>query len=133
MQKTLAEKWEEETIFLQNKMLLLKKFPDLSEYRGRWESFLQSAAVNSVDKDFGIDYRRSCGCCVGAVVYAMPYITFVGIKVFTNPAQIPIGEGNSWGTGIVPYCQWRDANISDAMKWEIDKYLEENEPQYYED
>lgn len=128
--ESLKEKLLREQQEVFNKIYLFKLYPDLSEFQGRWESYFQSKIVNLALFDFKIAYRRSCGCCADAVIYAMPYIEVNGIRVYTNPAQIAIGEGLSWGSGISPYESWKYADICNEMKQEIQKYLDENPPIY---
>lgn len=77
--------------------ILLKKYPDLERHVDRWrtERFM-SKQINSIaDKCY---FAHSCGCCNDAPLFVRPYIIDeeTGAEIYSNPAQIFIGEKNPY-------------------------------------
>lgn len=82
-----------------NQLLKLQKqFPDLQEVTDRWQNIRYSSvhANNLCNK---VEIRKSCGCCMGAAIYAYPYIEIDDIRIYSNPARIILGYGNEF-TGL---------------------------------
>jgi hypothetical protein len=136
--ETLFEKLNKQKEDIENQIKLFELYPDLSKYNGRWDSYYQSTLVNQLRNNFDIEYRTSCGCCADAVIYAMPYVEHKGVKVYTNPAQITIGEKNEYGSGIIEYENWvikakEQYKLSDEIIKSISMYLDENLPVNYDD
>ena len=74
---------------------VVEKFPDLKEYKGRWQSYYTSGeALKLADK---INVNHSCGCCPDAALYVKPYLEYLGIKIFCPKPEICIGEGTYSG------------------------------------
>jgi len=70
-----------------------QQFPDLKEHKDRWGKItLQAKSVN--EKCTNIAFCHSCGCCSDSPFYANPYLVFEGEKIYSDPAQICIGEGS---------------------------------------
>lgn len=132
LQERLLKQKEE----IEKKLELFKIYPDLSEYNGRWQKYLQSKFINSLTEGFDIDYSYSCGCCADAVLYAMPYKQHGEFKVYGNPAQVSIGEKNEYGYGEHPWSNWKENlrkySYSEEIINTVEKYLEQNPPVDYE-
>lgn len=74
---------------------LIVEFPDLAEYRGRWETVLTSKLVNACpDKVY---LKHSCGCCADAALQAWFHVERDGERVYTNPPYVCVGEKDMWG------------------------------------
>lgn len=133
MNEHLKKKYENNLAIEQAKLELLEIYPDLEESSTRWDKgFLTSSKINKVTSEFDIEYRSSCGCCADAVMYAMPYIVYKDIHVYTQPLQIEIGEKNPSGSGIISCTDYtRRMILSEEINNEIDKFLSDNEPEFY--
>lgn len=91
---------------------LRSEFPDLREYRGRWETVLVSKGVNPIPES--VYTKHTCGCCQDAGLDAWFYITRHGERVYTDPPTISVGRGNEcycYGDDEprdILYEDWRD-------------------------
>lgn len=128
MKKEYKEELEKQKKEIENKLSLFERFPDLHEYRGRWNNYLCSKKVNEIANE--VEFRHSCGCCPDAVLYAMPYIKIEGNKIYSDPAQIGIGEKQHLGEKA--WHSWKDKikeqGCSEEVIKKIEKMFEENPP-----
>ncbi len=94
----LEKKIAEEQAKVDQLKRLAETFPDLKEDQDRWKTKrYYSKLVNSQALD--VDRIHSCGCCSDAPYYAMPYIEFEGIRIYSNPPRFYLGEGSWSGPG----------------------------------
>ncbi len=124
---------ERNTIILE----ILEKYTDLEEHSDRWNNkrYMSKLANKDCDK---VMMHHSCGCCPDAVLYAMPYLEYKGIQIFSNPPQISIGEHNgSFGTGEKPWGKWQEKlkseNIHSSVIDKVDEFFKENPPIDFDD
>jgi len=115
---------------------LIEKYPDLHEKTDRWNKRrLCSKKVNGVVNKCFI--KHSCGCCADSPLEVWPYIIEGNILVFSDPCGILIGEANACGSGEIPNEGWqedlREESISEEVINQVQKYLDENPPQPYDD
>jgi len=122
----LAQKLNEEKV-----SKLLEKFPDIEERKDRWGKVrLVSKEIASITTD--VDIYHSCGCCSDSVLYASPYTNIDGIKLFTNPCQLIIGNRFEFGCGDIRDDNWektlRDVGVSEVVIDKVGRYLDANQP-----
>jgi hypothetical protein len=87
----LHEKLHREYLEAKARLEALEHFVDLQEVVDPWkQTKLVSSQVNDLAHKF--DVRNECDCCFNATVYAMPYIEFQGIKIYTMPCVVPIAK-----------------------------------------
>lgn len=104
---------------------LLKIYPDLQKYVGRWgkEAFC-SVSVNSKVDDY--DLRHNCGCCRDSPLEVWPFLNTEHGKIYSYPAMYMIGE-NSFN-GDIPYPNWEDRlknnNISEVVIKKLEQYFD---------
>lgn len=130
VENKLLNKTNQEIEILEKRKNLVKKFPDLEEYRGRWRTVLISKDVNQIVEN--VHFSHSCGCCNDAVLFAWTSINEDGIDVYSKPPFFAIGEKNAYGLGEITWENWEKElikeNIPEKIIDKIRKYLEENQP-----
>lgn len=94
---------------------LSQRFPDLTEYRGRWRTVLVAKSANAAAT--GVEVRYSCGCCVDAAVVAWPFVDVDGQRVYSSPTDFKVGTKDD--DGDYPWDGWdkplRDAGIPEQV------------------
>ena len=97
----------------------------------RWVSTLANADMNNVE------IQPSCLCCVDASVYAWPYLSYKGQRIYSDPMRYYIGDKIPCAIGISSAFQWqndlRDAKIKESVIAKIESYLKKNPVEYLED
>lgn len=121
---------------LQKALELTDVFPDIKVYKNRWNTeHYSSKSVNA--KVTNIEFKHSCGCCSDAPLYAKCYLLYNGIKVYTEPVEICIGQGNAYGNGEIVDYNWKSTfekyNINKSVNSIVEKFIEENLPENDED
>jgi len=106
---------------------LLKEYPDLRMYVGRWEKrAFYSKTVNSKVNRF--DLRHNCGCCADSPLEIWPYLETPFGNVYSDPTEFRVGERASLG-GDKPYDGWDDkmraAGIPDAIIGAVAAHFEQ--------
>lgn len=78
--------------------ILTLLFPDLVIETNRWGSkkFTSKLAANLVTE---FETAFSCSCCDDSPLFAYPYADFEGIRVYSNPSSIYIGERCEYAQG----------------------------------
>jgi hypothetical protein len=131
---SLKDELQSQIYNAQRKLALLEQFPDLHKYSGRWDKYLCSELVNPIAT--GVDFVHSCGCCSDAVLYAMPYVEVAKERIYSDPAQIAIGEKSPNG-GERSWHNWaekiKDHGLPGAIIEQIKKMFEENQERDEED
>lgn len=93
---------------------LREEFPDLETHVDRWKTvrYMATSANARVDE---VEFRNSCGCCPDTPVLALPYLEFEGVRIYSNPCYLYVGE-RSYDYSVVPKLRWKkqyeDAGIS---------------------
>ena len=124
----------EKELYLKKILKLSEQYPDLKEHRhlGFGERELSTKEVNSIVTD--AEFRSYS---YSDEYYVAPYVLIDGIKIFSEPRQIKIGEDYSDGIGIVPYEEWKKElalyGISSALESIIEKHLKERLPEKIEE
>jgi len=141
--KTLKEKLEDriskskEEIEQNEKIIkLISIYPDLRIYSNRWnKEYFSSKLVNKIVTD--VEFANACGCCADAPLYAKFYVEIDGIKIYAEPVEVYIGEGSYGGSGYVNIELWENRldalNINKNVFEKVEKYLEDNKFELYED
>ena len=141
--KTLKEKLEDriskskEEIKQNEKVIkLINIYPDLRIYSNRWnKEYFCSKLVNKIVTD--VEFVNACGCCADAPLYAKFYVEIDGIKIYTEPVEVCVGEGSYGGSGYINTETWKDKleelNINKNVFDKVEKYLEDNKFEPYED
>jgi hypothetical protein len=125
----IKEKYTEQINKSESILKLLELYPDLKEVSDRWSNKYLSCKEINKDCD-KVNFCHSCGCCPDAVLYAMPYKEVSGLKIYSDPFQIGIGEKNGYGIGEVQWDSWKDKIIKEGFSKEIidriQKYFDAN-------
>lgn len=81
------------------------EFPDLETHEDRWATvrYMAKSANARVDN---VDFRYNCGCCADSPLQAMPYLEFNGLRVYSNPFYLFVGE------------KTYDGYVQENHKWE---------------
>ena len=113
----------------QEQLTLYKEFPDLHEWSGRWSTYLCSKTVNAIAED--VAFAHSCGCCEDSVLYAMPYVKRGKQIIYSDPAQIGVGERAGYGCyGERAWDGWEKRiakyALADNIIAKIRSYFEDN-------
>lgn len=130
------EKLQKEVNSLNKVKQLLNTYPDLTEHSDRWRNtYYSSTSVNKhVDQ---VDFKYACGCCSDAPLLAYFYKIEDGIKIYSNPYSICIGEQNASGFGAFENNNWkqtlRELNISSDMEIKVKEYFLANPPENFDD
>jgi hypothetical protein len=113
-----------------NKILkLMFYYPNLKKYRDRWnKEYLICKEINKECNN--VDFKYSCSCCDDAVLYAIPYKEINNIKIYSDPAQIFIGNKNSYGSGDIEHKNWKDnfIDFNNKIIETIENHFKENLP-----
>lgn len=128
--ESLKDRLKQEIEYNEVVLSILEIYPKLHEEATRWSKYLATPEINSECDD--AVFTHSCGCCDDAVLYVMPYKEVNGIKIFSSPTQIVIGE--RCGSGDREYMDWEhELNSQDIPQIIVDKvraYFKDNEPTY---
>lgn len=135
MTNELKDKFNQQIKEAQNKLSLSEQFPDLRENQTRWQTYLCAESVNSIAED--VDFAHSCGCCIDAVLYAMPYIDRNGQRIYSDPCQIAIGEKAGYDACGEKPRDWEEIvkkhGFPDRIAEKIRVFFEENKVEYFDD
>ena len=116
---------------------IIEKYPDLKDDGAtRWRKGLLVSYLATGDMN-DVDFCHSCGCCSDSPLYAEPYTTFLGYKIYHPLVQFYIGYKNEYGYGEVEI-EWREDFdklycFNKTIYNKIEKYFEDNPVGYYED
>lgn len=106
---------------------LVKLYPDLSIYTGRWKKMIYCSKLVNTEVD-SFDRRYNCGCCYDSPLEAWIYLETEYGRVYSSPAKFIIGEKGYDG----PDRQadgWKDnmrkKNISEVVIDKIDQMFKE--------
>ena len=134
---TMKEKIEEQEKEINTRKKLIEMFPDLHEYKDRWDHvYLCSKDVNPIADDVFINHN--CGCCEDSSVQAWPFKEFFETNVFSDPACFTVGEKVScyFGEGERPWDNWEqkliEAGIRQLVIDKVRDFFEQNKPKRYE-
>ena len=87
----LVDKFERELKEVQAKLNAVKEFPDLEEVKDRWG--IIRLATNTVnEKSIEFEVRPACDCCSGVTVYAIPYIEYEGVRLYSKTPAISFAK-----------------------------------------
>ncbi|WCF11697.1 hypothetical protein NDS46_30585 (plasmid) [Paenibacillus thiaminolyticus] len=110
-------------------------FEDLAERRDRWGTIYYSTP--EVNKQVNeVEFRHSCGCCSNASLLAYFYKIFHGVKIYSEPYSICIGEKYTLGWGDIANSQWKEElrkhGIPEILDEKIEEYFGSHAPRPYE-
>lgn len=108
-------------------------FKNLKRNVNRWgtERFCTNEVNETADKYYT---TFSCGCCSDAALLVRPYKEVAGIKVYTDPCDICIGEKDySYTNNARLDCDWRDALREKGISEAIIEQIEEEYNGSYDD
>lgn len=85
-----------------------EKYPDLTRHVDRWKKeYFCSARVNGVAERY-LSYH-GCGCCADSPLMVSPFVEEAcGLKVFSNPYYVTIGQKSTTAYGDELYVDWRE-------------------------
>jgi hypothetical protein len=116
---------------------LKAEFPDLDTHTDRWKN-VRYMAVSANPRVHEVEFRRSCGCCSDSPLVAMPYLEFEGLRIYSNPHYVFVGQ-HDYNGHVLADVGWRKqyekAGISyhaiDKIKAHLEALAPRDEP--YED
>lgn len=111
-------------------------YPDLKRYVGRWNKIAYySSAVNSIVNN--CDIRYNCGCCLDSSLELWPFFETESGKIYSEPPKFWIGNKEGYYGGDIPDPGWKEklkvAQISESIIQKVEKYFEDNKPNYDEE
>jgi hypothetical protein len=122
----LRSKLHREYIEAKSRLEALEHFPDLEEFQDIWkQTRLISETANVLAQKFEV--RNECDCCVAAPIYALPYIEFQGIRIYTKPCLVSFAK--RWRNGILCAGDWEGDHpwMSQELVDNIWDYIESHE------
>jgi hypothetical protein len=88
---TLLEKLRQEMLEAQARYKAAQEFADLEEVKDKWGVVrLTASFVNEIAVHFEVHHE--CDCCSGAKVYALPYIDFEDIRLYSSRLAIAFAK-----------------------------------------
>lgn len=93
-------------ILLEHPRDLVIDFPDIHIHTNRWkqERLSSTKAIITAEE---VEIRHNCGCCPDSPIELWPYCTYEGLRIYSDPCGITIGEANPFG-GETPYADWQE-------------------------